>query len=210
MGPVGRAHHRDARERDGRRLPPVPPIRISRPTTLRTSGSIPCARSCPSCPTRRRPFEDAFGLSAYDARHLVEHRAADFFEACMELAGADAAEAGEAGGEPRHQRRDRLHLNAHEGVQLADTPLTPARACARASHRRGRHLVQAGQEVFAAVLDEDKDPAAIVEERGMKQVSDTRRPSKPSSTRCWPPTPTRWRSTRAARPVSSGSSWASA
>ena len=37
-------------------------------------------------------FEDAFGLSAYDARHLVEHRAtADFFEACMELAGADAA-----------------------------------------------------------------------------------------------------------------------
>lgn len=29
------------------------------------------------------------------------------------------------------------------------------------------------KEVFAAVLDEDKDPAAIVEERGMKQVSDT-------------------------------------
>ena len=27
--------------------------------------------------------------------------------------------------------------------------------------------------MFAAVLDEDKDPSAIVEERGMKQVSDT-------------------------------------
>ena len=27
--------------------------------------------------------------------------------------------------------------------------------------------------VFAAVLDEDKDPSTIVEERGMKQVSDT-------------------------------------
>ena len=39
-------------------------------------------------------FEDAFGLSAYDARHLVEHRAtADFFEACMELAGASSAQA---------------------------------------------------------------------------------------------------------------------
>ena len=30
-----------------------------------------------------------------------------------------------------------------------------------------------GKEVFAAVIDEDKDSAAIVEERGMKQVSDT-------------------------------------
>ena len=29
------------------------------------------------------------------------------------------------------------------------------------------------QEVFAAVLEEDKDPQVIVEERGMKQVSDT-------------------------------------
>lgn len=30
-----------------------------------------------------------------------------------------------------------------------------------------------GKEVFAAVIDEDKDPSAIVDERGMKQVSDT-------------------------------------
>ena len=29
------------------------------------------------------------------------------------------------------------------------------------------------KEVFAAVFEEDKDPQAIVEERGMKQVSDT-------------------------------------
>ena len=37
-------------------------------------------------------FADEFGLSAYDARHLVDHRAtADFFEACMEVAGKDAA-----------------------------------------------------------------------------------------------------------------------
>jgi aspartyl-tRNA(Asn)/glutamyl-tRNA(Gln) amidotransferase subunit B len=30
-----------------------------------------------------------------------------------------------------------------------------------------------GKQVLEAVLDEDKDPAVIVEERGMKQVSDT-------------------------------------
>ena len=27
--------------------------------------------------------------------------------------------------------------------------------------------------MFAAILDEDKDPSAIIEEKGMKQVSDT-------------------------------------
>ena len=65
-------------------------------------------------------------------------------------------------------------LNAHEGVQLADTPLTPARALAlvRLTAEDAISSKQA-KEVFAAVLDEDKDPAAIVEERGMKQVSDT-------------------------------------
>ena len=75
-------------------------------------------------------FEDAFGLSAYDARHLVEHRAtADFFEACMELAGADAAKLAKPVANLVINDVT-AYLNAHEGVQLADTPLTPARALA--------------------------------------------------------------------------------
>lgn len=119
-------------------------------------------------------FEDAFGLSAYDARHLVEHRAtADFFEACMELAGADAAKLAKPVANLVINDVT-AYLNAHEGVQLADTPLTPARALAlvRLTAEDAISSKQA-KEVFAAVLDEDKDPAAIVEERGMKQVSDT-------------------------------------
>ena len=119
-------------------------------------------------------FEDAFGLSAYDARHLVEHRAtADFFEACMELAGADAAKLAKPVANLVINDVT-AYLNAHEGVQLADTPLPPARALAlvRLTAEDAISSKQA-KEVFAAVLDEDKDPAAIVEERGMKQVSDT-------------------------------------
>ena len=115
-----------------------------------------------------------FGLSAYDARHLVEHRAtADFFEACMELAGADAAKLAKPVANLVINDVT-AYLNAHEGVQLADTPLTPARALAlvRLTAEDAISSKQA-KEVFAAVLDEDKDPAAIVEERGMKQVSDT-------------------------------------
>ena len=63
---------------------------------------------------------------------------------------------------------------AAEGVDFSATPFTP---------ERGVQLVQLlaadeisskqAKEVFAAVLEEDKDPQAIVDERGMKQVSDT-------------------------------------
>ena len=65
------------------------------------------------------------------------------------------------------------HLNAHAGEALADLPLTPARAVelVRLVSEDAISSKQ-GKEVFAAVLAEDKDPAAIVEARGMRQVSD--------------------------------------
>ncbi len=140
---------------------------------------IDCVRrKLPELPDQKAArFERAYGLSAYDARHVVENDfTVEFFEACME-----------------HGRRDdgrklakpvanlvlndvTASLNAHEGVlKLADTPLTPARALALVHLLRPQNAISSKQakEVFSAVLDEDKDPAAIVEERGMKQVSDT-------------------------------------
>lgn len=91
-------------------------------------------------------FEDAFGLSAYDARHLVEHRRRP--APCTPRRSRpwrDAPPSGEAGGEPRHQRRDRLPERARRRSAGRHAAYPGARACARASHRRGRHLVQAGQ-----------------------------------------------------------------
>ena len=119
-------------------------------------------------------FEDAFGLTPYDARHLVEHReTADFFEACMELAGDEAAKLAKPVANLVINDVT-AYLNAQDGVKLADTALTPARALGLVK------LVAAdvisskqGKVVFAAILDEDKDPDAIVAERGMEQVSDT-------------------------------------
>ena len=65
-------------------------------------------------------------------------------------------------------------MNADSDFDLLSSPLTPT---------RGVDLVELiatdvisskqAKEVYAAVLAEDKDPAAIVDERGMKQVSDT-------------------------------------
>lgn len=119
-------------------------------------------------------FASDYGLSAYDARHLVEHRAtAQFFEVAM----------GEAGDKAQKLAKPLANLvindvmatmNADSDFDLLSSPLTPT---------RGVDLVELiatdvisskqAKEVYAAVLAEDKDPAAIVDERGMKQVSDT-------------------------------------
>lgn len=65
-------------------------------------------------------------------------------------------------------------LNAHEGALLADTPLTAARALSLVKMLADDTISsKQAKEVFAAIMDEDKDPEAIVEARGMKQVSDT-------------------------------------
>ena len=122
---------------------------------------------------RAARFAQTFGLAAYDARHLVEHRStADFFEACMECAGEDAA----ALAKPVANlviNDVTAWLNAQEGASLQASPLTPARAVALVRLvSAGELSSKQGKEVFAAVLEEDRDPAAIVEERGMKQVSD--------------------------------------
>ncbi len=115
-----------------------------------------------------------FGLSAYDARHLVDHRVtASFFEGCMEAAGDAAAKLAKPVANLVINDVS-AWLNANEGADLGASPLTPARAVELVRMLADDTISsKQAKEVFAAVMDEDKDPAAIVEERGMKQVSDT-------------------------------------
>lgn len=120
---------------------------------------------------KAKRFEESFGLSAYDARHLIEHRViASFFEEAM--ASADAKLAKPLANLMINDITARM--NADEAFDLATCALTPARAI-ELMGLVAEDAISSKQakEVFAAVLDEDKDPAAIVEERGMKQVSDT-------------------------------------
>ena len=121
-------------------------------------------------------FAADVGLTSYDARHLVEHRAtADFFDECMALAKAEAD--GSKFAKPLANliiNDVAAWLNAHEGTLLADTPLTAARALSLVKMLADDTISsKQAKEVFAAIMDEDKDPEAIVEARGMKQVSDT-------------------------------------
>ena len=119
-------------------------------------------------------YERDYALSAYDARHLVEHRfTVDFFEAAC-------AEAGDAAKELAKPLANlalndiTAYVNAGENVDFASSPFTPKRAVDLV-RLVAQDVISSKQakEVFAAVLSDDKDPSVIVEERGMKQVSDT-------------------------------------
>lgn len=118
-------------------------------------------------------FRTDFGLSSYDARHLVDHRVtANFFEACMACDGANDKLAKPLANLIINDVAS--YLNANGLNNLDDSPLTPARAVELVTLLADDAISsKQGKEVFSAVLDEDKDPSAIVEERGMKQVSDT-------------------------------------
>ena len=151
-------------------------------------------------------YESDFGLSAYDARQLVENAdIAALFESVMELAGAGASadksagESGDANADNGAGKIDNAnaekdsdvtklakpvanlcindiaaYLNANPDTALADTPLTPERMFELVKLTSSDAISsKQAKQVFAAVIEEDKDPATIVEERGMKQVSDT-------------------------------------
>lgn len=117
-------------------------------------------------------FAETFGLSAYDARQLVNDAVvAAFFEEVMAGEGAD----GLAKPVANLLINDvTAWLNASEDADLADCALTPTRVLELVKLIADDTISsKQGKEVFAAVMDEDKDPSAIVSERGMKQVSDT-------------------------------------
>ncbi len=129
----------------------------------------------PELPDQKsKRFEQSFGLSSYDARHLVEHRStSNFFEACMEAAGSDSGKLAK----PLANliiNDVAAYANANGVSDMAETALSPQRAVELVKLLAEDAISsKQAKEVFAAVLEEDKDPSAIVEERGMKQVSDT-------------------------------------
>lgn len=120
---------------------------------------------------KAKRYQESFGLSAYDAHHIVERAStARFFEEAMALTDTSNAKA-----LANLIINDiAAYLNAHEGLELADTSLTPQRAIELVGLIKDDTISsKQAKEVFAAILEEDTDPLTIVRERGMEQVSDT-------------------------------------
>ncbi|WP_071458420.1 Asp-tRNA(Asn)/Glu-tRNA(Gln) amidotransferase subunit GatB [Bacillus massilinigeriensis] len=116
---------------------------------------------------RKKRYIEEMGLPAYDAAVLtVTKETADFFEATVS-AGADAKQAsnwimGDVSG----------YLNA-EGKELHDIPLTPESLAGLIRLiSDGTISSKIAKTVFKELMENGGDPAVIVKEKGLVQISD--------------------------------------
>ena len=122
---------------------------------------------CPSFPTQKRArFIDDYGLSAYDADVLVaEQEAADYFEAVAK--GRDAKQAANW---VINELFGRLNK---EGKSIVDSPVSADQLGAMLDLiKDGTISGKIAKDVFDIVWTEGGDPRAIVEARGLTQVTD--------------------------------------
>ncbi|ABB30322.1 glutamyl-tRNA(Gln) amidotransferase, B subunit [Geobacter metallireducens RCH3] len=127
------------------------------------------ALSLPELPeARRNRYRSDLGLSDYDAEVLTATREmAEYFEACL-AAGAPAKGAANwVMGEVTRSLNE-------AGTGIADCPVTPERLTALLQLiEKGTISGKIAKTVFDEMWTNDKAPEAIVEEKGLVQVSDT-------------------------------------
>ena len=146
--------------------PDLPPVFLSEHEVTAIRGRMP---EFPAA--RRERFVSDFALAPADAAVLTEERAvADYFEACVD-------------GEPQRARATAIWITGEvfalmreRGLGIDEVNIAPAQL------RELTDLVSAGtinnrtaKEVLVAVHETGGDPARIVEERGLAQVSDVAR-----------------------------------
>jgi aspartyl-tRNA(Asn)/glutamyl-tRNA(Gln) amidotransferase subunit B len=137
-----------------------------------------CRASLPELPdVKRRRYEEALGLSAYNAQVLTaEAETARWFEALLVEAALKA-------GKPETQVAKAAAnwlisdlfgaLNRLDRA-VEDSPVSPAQGAELlALIADGTLSGTLGKQVFEIMLESGQDPARIVEERGLKQTSDT-------------------------------------
>ncbi|MDN2568018.1 Asp-tRNA(Asn)/Glu-tRNA(Gln) amidotransferase subunit GatB [Aquibium sp. A9E412] len=126
------------------------------------------AEGLPELPDDKRArLIETLGLSTYDASILVSEKAiADYFEAVA--AGRDGKAAA------NWVINDLLGALNREGRRIDQAPLSPDQLGAIIDLvRDGTISGKIAKELFEIVWSEGGDPRAVVEQRGMKQVTDT-------------------------------------
>ncbi|MBM3643356.1 MAG: Asp-tRNA(Asn)/Glu-tRNA(Gln) amidotransferase subunit GatB [Alphaproteobacteria bacterium] len=116
---------------------------------------------------RKARYVERFGLSPYDAGVLVaEKDTAEFFEAVAN--GRDAKQAA------NWVMGDLFAMLNRRGVGIAQSPIA-ATALGKLLDliADGTISGRIAKDLFVAMEETGKDPAALVEERGLKQVTDT-------------------------------------
>jgi aspartyl-tRNA(Asn)/glutamyl-tRNA(Gln) amidotransferase subunit B len=143
--------------------PDLVPIEVDDAWIERVRASIPELLAA-----RRRRFMAELGLPAYDAAILVENRAlADYFEACVRL-----------GAEPKAasnwiQVGVLRELNAR-AIPIAELKVSPSMLCDLIRLvAEGAIAPNPAKDVFAEMAESGKPAAAIIEAKGLRQISDT-------------------------------------
>ena len=136
---------------------------------VKTGELLAAAKAAlPETPARKRArYEADFGVSAYDAAVLADN---------LDL-GRYFEEA--AAGSPRGKQLANWILNdlqsalSAAGLTVAGCPVRPAQLDALVALVAGGQINgKQGKEVFACMFATGRDPAAIVEEKGLRQESD--------------------------------------
>ncbi|MFM2432383.1 MAG: Aspartyl/glutamyl-tRNA(Asn/Gln) amidotransferase subunit [Cyanobacteriota bacterium] len=123
----------------------------------------------PELPAQKRHrYQSTLGLSPYDARVISDDRAtAEYFEATV-AAGAPAKPAanwimGDIG----------AYLNANTGMLIQDLKITPAALAELISLIEGGTISnKIGKDILPELLESGSSPKAIVEAKGLVQISD--------------------------------------
>jgi len=120
---------------------------------------------------KRRRLIDAYGIPVHDATVLTgdDLDMAEFFEAAVTIGGAERAKA-----ISNVMLNDlSMHLNA-SGISVAESKVVPSMVAELVGLvEEGTISSKQAKEVFAEMAETGDAPGAIVELRGMKQVSDT-------------------------------------
>jgi aspartyl-tRNA(Asn)/glutamyl-tRNA(Gln) amidotransferase subunit B len=129
-------------------------------------------RALPELPDERKArFMRDFGLTAYDADVLVAERdSADYFEAVARKPDGSSRDAKAAANWIINELFGRLN---REGKEIAAAPVSAAQLGAILDLiAQGTISGKIAKDLFEIVWSEGGDPHAIVEARGMKQVTD--------------------------------------
>ena len=129
-------------------------------------------RELPELPDERKArFIETFGLGGYDAGVLVaERESADYFEAVLKKPDGSSRDAKAAANWIINELFGRLN---REGKDIGGSPVSAAQLGAILDLiAQGTISGKIAKDLFEIVWAEGGDPHAIVETRGMKQVTD--------------------------------------
>ena len=149
--------------------PDLPPLNIGREWVSQLQAALP-----ELAPQRKTRFQSEYGLSEYDAGQLTGSRAtADYFEATLSLcrANADPDAAKEVA---NWMLGDLSRLLNQEHRDIADSPVAPAGLAELLGLiSDGTLSTSLAKTVLEEMYATGGDATAIVEQKGLAQISDT-------------------------------------